>query len=614
MSWNGLYAIVALSPHARADITNRVNDRALAVPGIKAVWFAEDLPGARFWTDRVPLLAGDQVEYVGQPVALILGTSDSACRDAARKLEISYHPLPEVLDVEHAAAIGWFHGQAQSRRIGVPATETGKTVSGTIQTPNQSHLYLTPQFAVASPTPDGLKIEVETEDPDGLRAVVAAYLRLTENRIQIENSMESSNLRGKERNGQPWAILASLAAQRFGRSVQLQLSSAEDEAVHGGRSEFIATYEANLDREGRLSAIRLKVLANGGAFDLLGPGNLQGMLAHFPGEDEKIAWQIEAQLCKTNRPPTAPMIGGGLAETTALLEEIRQQLADSEGVSGTFRGGLETDETFLRMIRLSEYDDRLLLKEAWNLSHPDRKRGIALLPVSLDHATTLASDYATVLLNICADNSVQLHVPGGRSDFTFLARVRQLVIEQLGVSPGSITLHPASLAGLTNPVPAIPSVEHGLVLRAARDACEMIKKQLVEGKMPLTAVGQAAPDANALPLKAVGFAEVERDCLTEEVLIRKVHLLVDRIGASCRNLDEALIESGFRLGVGWLTREGLVAGTRGMTIGDLPLDLRITALEEESGPEQFLLGGNFAQLGSALAVAVRSAIHDAQKG
>src|SRR5258706_3010986 len=90
------------SPHARAKIIKRDATAARAMPGIRAVLLAEDIPGlndAGTKQDEV-LLPDKEVSYHGQIVALVVGDSPEACRAAAVKVVVDYEPLPPVLTLE----------------------------------------------------------------------------------------------------------------------------------------------------------------------------------------------------------------------------------------------------------------------------------------------------------------------------------------------------------------------------------------------------------------------------------------------------------------------------------------------------------------------------------
>ena len=113
------------SPHAHARILSRDATAARAMPGIRAVLLAEDVPGENnvggVKHDEI-LLADKEVLFHGQIVALVVGESQEACRAAAEKVVVEYEPLPPILTL--AAGAGGaqlpqraqLHPPRQSRR------------------------------------------------------------------------------------------------------------------------------------------------------------------------------------------------------------------------------------------------------------------------------------------------------------------------------------------------------------------------------------------------------------------------------------------------------------------------------------------------------------------
>src|SRR6185312_14564897 len=95
------------APHARARILRRDASAARLMPGVAAVLLAEDVPGLNdvgaIRHDEI-LLADKEVFYHGQIVALVVGETQEACREAAKKIVVEYESLPPILDIPDAIA------------------------------------------------------------------------------------------------------------------------------------------------------------------------------------------------------------------------------------------------------------------------------------------------------------------------------------------------------------------------------------------------------------------------------------------------------------------------------------------------------------------------------
>lgn len=700
-----LHAVAVPSPYARASIASRSGADALEIEGVSEVLFASHVPGDNIWFGEAPLLAIDEVSYAGQPVAIVVGESIEACRAGADRVEVDYHPQPGVLDLEHAEVMQAYLDEPRSLSSGdvtAALASATRTVEGIVLTCSQDHLAPAPASVVAAPRAGGgCDLWLETEDPDGARGAAAANLGIVENAVQISNLAQGSNLQSKEADSRLWASLAAVAAHRAGAAVSLELTHAEDLAWSGKRRPVQAKFIAGFDADGRIEALKINVLVDGGAWNLDARERLGQILLHLDNAYQISNYEFEGRACRTHFPPASPILGGGASEGIAIVEEIMSRVAaeaklPAERVRrrnfyrveetlpntpcGQSAPARELDRVWLRIVENARVELRREEIVEANLETVYRKRGIGVVPVKYGVGQLEGgSAQVTALLNVCGDGSVQIHVPGGQVDVTTEIRVRETISVRLGVSPDSIAIHSASQAGLTNAMPNVPAAESGLHVRATLDACKRLEDELKPLSLQLLAEKGAGPGsaedlafagfrvflrhneqisisfielvvkAHELgsPLSAIGYArvpgrfwnsetllgkpferfvvgacsaEVEVDTLTGNIRLEKLSVVQDRIGRDSAELDEDLIETGFRLGYGWLMREQLRWEESGAlnperytipAIGDLPNAFDIIAVDFEDGSDQYLIGSPFVQSSVPLALAVREAVKDA---
>src|SRR5690606_35186697 len=95
-----LYAKFLASPYAHANIRSIDTTAAMNVPGVAAVITANDLPDIAPSGRTKLLLARNRVIFVGQPVAVVLATSEAAAEDALEHIVVDYEPLPAAITID----------------------------------------------------------------------------------------------------------------------------------------------------------------------------------------------------------------------------------------------------------------------------------------------------------------------------------------------------------------------------------------------------------------------------------------------------------------------------------------------------------------------------------
>src|SRR5262249_38872077 len=263
------------SPHARARILRRDASAARAMPGIKAVLLAEDVPGVNDVGTKhdEPLFPDKEVAYHGQIVALVVGDTPDACRAAAEKVIVEYEPLKPVLALEQAIAERSFHNEPNF--IGRGDVDTAlrnspHTIEGTFELGGQEHFYLETQAAWAKPGEDGtMFVASSTQHPSEIQAVIAHVLHVPANKVVVQSPRMGGGFGGKETQAALPAALAALAASTTGRAVRVRFNRDQDMAVTGHRHPFRAEYQVGFDRAGKVLGARIHLCSNGGwALDL----------------------------------------------------------------------------------------------------------------------------------------------------------------------------------------------------------------------------------------------------------------------------------------------------------------------------------------------------------
>jgi len=161
--------------------------------GVAAVLLAEDVPGLNdvgaVRHDEV-LLADKEVFYHSQIIALVVGETQEACRNAAAKILVEYEPLPPILKIEDAIAQNSFHYEPNFIRRGdaLGALKSSPQIlEGEFSFGGQEHFYLEMQAAYAEPGEDGsMFVMSSTQHPSEVQHIVAHLLHVPVNHVVVK--------------------------------------------------------------------------------------------------------------------------------------------------------------------------------------------------------------------------------------------------------------------------------------------------------------------------------------------------------------------------------------------------------------------------------------------
>ncbi len=279
---------LVLSEHPHAEVLAVDSSAALASPGVLAVLTAADVPGRNAFgllVPHQPVLAGDRVRHLGDPVAVVLAETERQAEAAAAAVKVAYRPLPAVFTPEAALADGAprLHeedGAGQQPNVmhrvevrkgdGADAFRRADViVEDVYTTPMVEHAYLEPEAAVAVPEPGGgVTVWTGSQGSHAFRQMIAASLALPEEKVRAIFTPTGGAFGGKE---EPTVqIHCALGAVRLGRPVRMVLSREESIRISTKRHAERIHMRHGATRDGRLVAMEARIVADTGAYASLG--------------------------------------------------------------------------------------------------------------------------------------------------------------------------------------------------------------------------------------------------------------------------------------------------------------------------------------------------------
>ncbi len=525
-----LHAAPILSRVAHGRLKGIDVSAALALPGVRGVILAGDVPGdailAAFAGDE-PVFAIDTVQHIGQVIGLVVADEVSLARRAARLVVPDIAPLPAVLDVRQALAMQSYVLPPVTVRRGDATAALARaphTLRGSLEVGGQEHFYLEGQVAYALPQEQNQwLIYSSTQHPGEVQHWVAHALGLDNHAVRVQCRRLGGGFGGKETQAGHLAVWAAVAATKLKCPVKLRLDRDDDFMITGKRHPFSYDYIAGFDDSGRLCGLQLMMAAHCGfSADLSGP---VADRAIFHADNAYFLQDVEitSYRCKLNTQSHTAFrgFGGpqGMIVTEAILGDIarylgmdalavrRRNLYSEEPLDPTATPQVCRDTThygmkvegnilpqLLSKLELSsQYQQRLRDISTWNSGHPTLKRGIAITPVKFGISfTATLFNQAGALVHVYLDGSVQVNHGGVEMGQGLNTKVAQVVADELGVPLHRVLVTASDTGKIPNASATAASSGTDLNGRAAQFAAARVRENLAAFVAGLDGVGAGA--------------------------------------------------------------------------------------------------------------------------
>ena len=515
-----LHAAPILSPVAHGRLRGVNTQAAQALPGVRGVVLAADIPGdpllATFVHDE-PIFAIDTVQHVGQVIGLVVADSAMAARRAARQVQIDIDPLPAWLDARAAhAAQSYVLPPVVVRRGAADAAMAASrhVLDGQLEVGGQEHFYLEGQVAYALPLEQGQwRIHSSTQHPGEVQHWVAHALGLGSHAVTVECRRMGGGFGGKETQAGHMAVWAALAARKFRAPVKLRLDRDDDFMVTGKRHPFAYDWQVGFDDQGLITGLKLTMLANCGfSADLSGPVADRAIFhsdnAYFLSDVE-----ITSYRCKTHTQSHTAFRGFGGPQGMIVIETILGDIARHLGLDPldvrrrNLYGVQDRNVTHYQMKVEDNILDPLITtleatcgyrarREAlatWNARSPVIKRGMAITPVKFGISfTATLFNQAGALVNVFTDGSVQLNHGGTEMGQGLHTKIMQIVADELGVPLERVLCTATETGKVPNASATAASAGTDLNGRAAQFAARNIRDNLAAFVAGLDGCGAGA--------------------------------------------------------------------------------------------------------------------------
>jgi xanthine dehydrogenase molybdenum-binding subunit len=384
-----LFCKLLLSPFPHARVKRIDASAALAMPGVKAILTADDLPGPAVGASLGEgVLATAQGEralanepvYQGEPVLAVAAVDELTAAEAIERIHVDFEPLPFVVDPIETLRPGSPNARLQGNvwvRFASPRPESGGgftppqiqvlkwtdedfstapdgqlpmgratdrwefgdleagfgaadlVIERTFVTPNTSHQPLETRSAMAYWQNGKLYLHGSTQSTVQTIESVARWLDIAPDRVVVISEYTGGGF-GSKIPGAISMVIPALLSKKANAPVMMRVSREEEHYIGRARAGLHARVKLGMRRDGRITAIDMFVVCDNGPYDPQGDGRSAGLITSVAYQPEAMRWRGLTVL--TNTPPRTSQRAPGGAQAIGIMEPIVSEAARRLGL------------------------------------------------------------------------------------------------------------------------------------------------------------------------------------------------------------------------------------------------------------------------------------------
>jgi len=380
-----LFCRLLLSPMPHARVTRIDAKRALALPGVKAILTADDLPApADTLTDNGTVIKASkwgergltmEPVYQGEPILAVAAVDELTAAEAIEKIQIDFEPLPFVVDPLDTLRPGgpnprtdgnvwtrpaspqgpappvvtelkWTKTDFEEEKHGrLPRGKTpdewtyGDLDSGfknaalvldeTFVTPDTSHQTLETRSAMAYWQNGKVYIYTGTQSTAQTLPAIARWLNIDPDKVVFVSEYTGGGF-GSKITGGVTMIIPALLAKKTNAPVMMRISREEETFIGRGRPSFQGRMKVGFSQQGRITALDMFVICDNGPYDAVGDSPSSGRIVSLLYQPPAMRWRGLTVL--TNTPPRSAQSSPGGLQGIVILEPIIAKAARKLGI------------------------------------------------------------------------------------------------------------------------------------------------------------------------------------------------------------------------------------------------------------------------------------------
>jgi xanthine dehydrogenase molybdenum-binding subunit len=379
-----LFARQLLSPLPHARIRRLDTSAALALPGVKAIVTADDLPkpAGGGTTDLGVAVAFDphneraltnEPLYEGEPILAVAAVDEATAAEAIERIVVEYEPLPHVIDplisLRPGGANARTDGNVWARKpddnganpfapgvvgelkwteadfaaagegqmpMGKPTHEwtygdidagfaaAALVLDETFATPNVSHQTLEPRTSMAYWENGKLYMHVSTQSTAQTVPAVAQLVGIEPTDVVVISEYTGGGF-GSKITGDVSMVIPALLSKKANAPVMMRISRDEEHYMGGARPALVGRVKAGFTKEGKLTALDLYVVADNGPYEIQGDAAISGLITSLIFQAPAMRFRSVSVL--TNTPPRVSQSQPGGMQGITIVEPVLAKAA-----------------------------------------------------------------------------------------------------------------------------------------------------------------------------------------------------------------------------------------------------------------------------------------------
>ena len=290
-----------------------------------------DIPGPNFVAlidPDQPCLAVDQVRHVAEPILLIGHADKHALIDIDKRITFDYEKQAPNYDPEMPANICFKQISIDKGKLALGFQVADLVIEGEYRTAHQEQLYIETNGVIAVPGDGEMTVYGSLQCPYYVHKALVVLLKLSPDRVRVVQTETGGGFGGKEEYPSMLACHAAILALKANRPVKMIYDRVEDLLATTKRHPSIVRHRTGVTNDGRITAMDVNVVMDGGAYATLSAVVLSRGVIHAAGPYRCDHIRIRGRAMMTNTPPNGAFRGFGAPQTQFAIEAHIDRIAE----------------------------------------------------------------------------------------------------------------------------------------------------------------------------------------------------------------------------------------------------------------------------------------------